>query len=144
MPRGKGRIVSMTVEKNGEIIIGEGSYINAGGFIRASGADIIIGKNCAISYRAVMVTDYGSHYLGEHRTKRTKPIIVKDHAWIGAAAIIRGGVTIGEWAIVGAGAVVLEDVEPYHVVVGVPAVDKGLRPDMEEVMKEAQSNDRES
>lgn len=45
----------------------------------------------------------------------------KDDAWIGAGSIILPGVTIGEGAVVGAGAVVTKDVPPYTVVVGVPA-----------------------
>jgi acetyltransferase-like isoleucine patch superfamily enzyme len=49
------------------------------------------------------------------------PIVVKEDAWIGADATILGGVTIGEQAIVGAGAVVTEDVPPQTVVGGVPA-----------------------
>ncbi|MCU4742808.1 acyltransferase [Natronoglomus mannanivorans] len=49
------------------------------------------------------------------------PIIVNEDAWIGADATILGGTTIGEQAIVGAGAVVTEDVPPRTVVGGVPA-----------------------
>jgi acetyltransferase-like isoleucine patch superfamily enzyme len=49
------------------------------------------------------------------------PIVVNEDAWIGADATILGGVTIGEQAIVGAGAVVTEDVPPKTVVGGIPA-----------------------
>ncbi|WP_394740082.1 acyltransferase [Natronococcus roseus] len=49
------------------------------------------------------------------------PIVVNEDAWIGADATVLGGVTIGEQAIVGAGAVVTEDVPPRTVVGGVPA-----------------------
>ena len=41
--------------------------------------------------------------------------------WIGAGVIILSGVTIGECSVVGAGAVVTKDVEPYTIVAGVPA-----------------------
>ena len=41
--------------------------------------------------------------------------------WIGANAIVMPGVTVRRGAVVGAGAVVLADVDPYTVVVGVPA-----------------------
>ena len=44
-----------------------------------------------------------------------------NNCWIGAGAIILNGVTIGDGAIVGAGAVVTKDVEPYTVVAGNPA-----------------------
>jgi UDP-2-acetamido-3-amino-2,3-dideoxy-glucuronate N-acetyltransferase len=49
------------------------------------------------------------------------PIVVKSGASIGSGAVIMCGVTIGEKAIVGAGAVVTHDVPNYGVVVGVPA-----------------------
>jgi acetyltransferase-like isoleucine patch superfamily enzyme len=46
---------------------------------------------------------------------------VKRHASIGSGAVILCGLTIGESAQIGAGAVVLSDVPPGAVVVGVPA-----------------------
>lgn len=49
------------------------------------------------------------------------PIVVNEDAWIGADATILGGVTIGKQAIVGAGAVVTEDVPARTVVGGIPA-----------------------
>ena len=42
-------------------------------------------------------------------------------ASIGAGAIVQSGVFIGKWAMIGAGAVVAGDVEPYALVVGIPA-----------------------
>lgn len=48
-------------------------------------------------------------------------VCIMHDAWIGAGAIILPGVTVGEHSIVGAGAVVTEDVSPFSVVVGVPA-----------------------
>lgn len=50
-----------------------------------------------------------------------KPIRVEEGAWIGAEVTIQAGVTVGECSVVGAGAVVTGDVEPYTVVGGVPA-----------------------
>jgi len=49
------------------------------------------------------------------------PITVKDDAWIGAGVVVLPGVTIGQCALVGAGAVVTRDVPDYAVVAGVPA-----------------------
>lgn len=50
-----------------------------------------------------------------------RAITIKHHASIGANATLLAGVTIGEYAMVGAGAVVTRDVPPYAVVVGNPA-----------------------
>jgi maltose O-acetyltransferase len=46
-----------------------------------------------------------------------KPIVIKKGAWLGTRCIILGGVTIGEHAIIGAGAVVSKNVSAYEVVV---------------------------
>ncbi|HPP16557.1 MAG TPA: DapH/DapD/GlmU-related protein, partial [Dictyoglomaceae bacterium] len=54
----------------------------------------------------------------KHEFRKT---LVKKGATIGANATIVCGVTIGEYALVGAGAVVTKDVPPYALVVGVPA-----------------------
>lgn len=48
-------------------------------------------------------------------------VVIKKNAWIGAAATILPGVTIGENAVVAAGSVVTKDVPPNSVVAGVPA-----------------------
>jgi maltose O-acetyltransferase len=50
-----------------------------------------------------------------------KAITVEDGVWIGGGAIILPGVTIGHYAVVGAGAVVTKNVQPYAVVGGNPA-----------------------
>ena len=42
-------------------------------------------------------------------------------SWIGSAAVVLQGVTIGDGAIIAAGAVVTKDVKPYTIVGGVPA-----------------------
>lgn len=57
-----------------------------------------------------------------------KPVSIGADVWIGASAIILPGVTIGDGAIVAAGAVVTKNVEPYTVVVGVPAQKLKDRP----------------
>ena len=53
--------------------------------------------------------------------KKTLPVCVKKGAWIGTGAIILPGVTIGEYSVVAAGAVVTKNVPPYSMVAGVPA-----------------------
>ncbi|MGM7449656.1 acyltransferase, partial [Idiomarina sp. ST20R2A10] len=50
------------------------------------------------------------------------PVRICDDAWIGAAAMVLRGVTIGQGAIVAAGAVVTRDVAPFSIVAGNPAV----------------------
>ncbi len=50
-----------------------------------------------------------------------QPIVIQDDVWIGARAIILGGVTIGQGAIVAANSVVTKDVPPYAIMGGTPA-----------------------
>ena len=49
------------------------------------------------------------------------PSKIGNDVWIGARAIITGGVTVGDGAVVASGAVVTKDVPPYAIVGGVPA-----------------------
>ena len=57
----------------------------------------------------------------DRRALITKPILIKRKAWIGAGVTILPGVTIGENAVVAAGAVVTKDVPDNTIVAGVPA-----------------------
>jgi acetyltransferase-like isoleucine patch superfamily enzyme len=56
-----------------------------------------------------------------------RPIVVEDDVWLGASAIVLGGVTVGHGSVVGAGAVVTEDLPPYSIARGVPARVVGVR-----------------
>jgi len=53
------------------------------------------------------------------------PIVLESDVWIGAAATITPGVTIGQGSVVGAGAVVAKDVPPMTVVTGAGSVERG-------------------
>jgi phosphonate metabolism protein (transferase hexapeptide repeat family) len=53
--------------------------------------------------------------------RRADKVVVGHDVWIGHGALLMPGVTVGTGAVVGAGAVVTKDVEPYTIVVGVPA-----------------------
>lgn len=63
----------------------------------------------------------------EKRPQDDQDVVFKGDNWIGASAIILKGVTIGEGAVVSAGAVVTKDVPPYAIVGGVPAKIIGRR-----------------
>ena len=54
-----------------------------------------------------------------------RPTLVKRGASIGANATILSGITIGEHALIGAGAVVTKDVPPYTLILGVPGIQQG-------------------
>ena len=79
-----------------------------------------IGRRVVINDGALLLT--ASHFLSDPAWGHTKaPITIGDYAWITSNAIVLPGVTIGRGAVVGAGAVVREDVPDYGVVIGNPA-----------------------
>ncbi|QRM43190.1 CatB-related O-acetyltransferase [Rhizobium sp. BG4] len=53
--------------------------------------------------------------------KRSNKIVVGSDVWFGASSLVLKGITIGDGAVVGAGAVVTKDVPPYAIVAGNPA-----------------------
>ena len=125
--------------------IGNGVFIGAQAYIqgRFDGRCVIgdhawIGPQSYFDARDLIIEDYvglgpGAKVLGSTHTGvplevpiiqtdlEIKPVRVGAWADIGTNAVILPGVTIGKGSIVGAGAVVLEDVPPFAVVAGVPA-----------------------
>jgi acetyltransferase-like isoleucine patch superfamily enzyme len=92
------------------------------------GKRITIGRHCRISGQ-VWIFDSPGHpadpaarMAGLPTTDdEVKPVVIEDNVWIGRAAIIMPGVTIGEGSIVAAGSVVTTDVPPNTMVAGNPA-----------------------
>ena len=83
-------------------------------------ACVTIGSNAVVSQGTYICT--AGHDTGSELMRLvTRPVVIGDRVWIGARAIILPGVTIGEGAVVAAGAVVTKDVEPWAVVGGNPA-----------------------
>src|SRR5947209_6102846 len=102
-----------------KVSIGRGTVINQGCLLYTTGG-LVIGEDVSISAGTWLVT--GTHDMNDPQfVDIYKPIIIGDHVWIGVRATILGGVTIGEGAVVMAGAVVTHDIAPYTVVGGVPA-----------------------
>jgi acetyltransferase-like isoleucine patch superfamily enzyme len=129
---------------------GEGSEFRPGAYAFAC-SKISIGKNVIIRPNTMLFADNrtdgaeiiiedlvligsGVHfYVSNHRFDNpdlpiyhqghyeSKPIVVKNGAWIGANAIILPGVTIGKNSVVGAGSVVTKDIPDFSVAVGNPA-----------------------
>ncbi|MFC6260067.1 MULTISPECIES: DapH/DapD/GlmU-related protein [Levilactobacillus] len=62
-----------------------------------------------------------NHEPNNIRMISTKEIHIKKNAWLGARVNVAPGVTIGENAIIGTGAVVTKDIPDNAVAVGVPA-----------------------
>lgn len=103
------------------ISIGAFSYLNRRAEICCT-QRVAIGERCAIAWDvSIMDSDYHSIDGRPH----SAPVTIGDHVWIGARATVCKGVTIGDGAIVAAGALVRGDVAPGAIVAGVPATTIG-------------------
>lgn len=91
---------------------------------------ISIGNNCLIAAGTRFIDhDHNISGTGKHPQKDglEKEIVVHDHVWVGANAVILKGVTINEGAVVAAGAVVTHSIPPNEIWAGVPAKRIGIR-----------------
>ena len=104
---------------------GKGSFVNFGCTFLALGG-ITIEEGVFIAPHCVLATEYHPEDPAHRHELRTKPIVVKRNAWLGADVKVLAGVTIGENAIVAAGSVVTKDVPDNMIVAGSPA--KVIRP----------------
>lgn len=87
---------------------------------------ITVGANATISQNAHLCA--GSHdFRGPDMVLTKPPVSIGEGAWICADAFVGPGVAIGAFAVVGARAVVVRDVDPGAVVAGNPAVQVGIR-----------------
>lgn len=116
----------------GTLSIGPGSWLSPGVVIHTHvEAPIVIGARCDVGPGAEFVT--GSHVIGRpHRRAgagTAQAIIIEPGCWIGARALLLGGVTIGTGSIVAAGAVVTRSCAANSLIAGVPAT---LRRDLGE------------
>lgn len=110
--------------------IGSGTIIGDNSILDAR-AGIEIGKNVNFSSNVRIWTlqhDYRDPNFACN-PDHYGPVKIGDRAWIGPHTIILHDVSIGEGAVVAAGAVVTKDVPPYTLVAGVPAKPIGKRPE---------------
>ena len=102
------------------IHVGENVFINACCQFQDQGG-VWLGDGCLIGHNVVFATL--NHDLDPSRRQICIPgrIKIGKNAWIGSNATILSGVSVGDNAVVAAGAVVTKDVEPNTIVGGVPA-----------------------
>lgn len=102
-----------------KVSIGKNSWV--GDNVQFYSLDFInIGSNCVISQETYLCT--GSHNMKDpYFGLITKPINIKDGAWVAADVFISPGVTISELAVVAARSTVTKDVPVNEVYVGSPA-----------------------
>ena len=122
---------------NGEVTVGRGTNFEPNcGLI----GTVSIGNYCAVASGttfqqqghqmrkpAMQIRLYEEVLDSELGARDTGPITVGSDVWTGHRATILSGVSVGNGAVIGAGAVVTDDVEPYAIVGGVPARRLGWR-----------------
>lgn len=111
--------------KNGDLAIGDNTNIAMNCFLQSAG-EVTVGRNVLFAAFCYVIGG------GDHKIDRldipilaqgqvVKGITIAEDCWLGAGVLIRDGVRIGRGAVLGAGAVVVDDIAEYSVAAGVPA-----------------------
>lgn len=119
---GKGTNVQMGCRfLNGrKVHLGDRNVINFGNLFDGRRHHIRIGDDVSIGPEACILT-LGHEPESKDFSDKGGDVVIGDKVWIACRAVVLPGVEIGEGAVVGAGSVVSQDVEPYTVVAGNPA-----------------------
>lgn len=102
------------------IHLGKNVFINADCKFQDQGG-ITIGDNALIGHNVVLATLNHEEDPNKRGNLIAAPINIGKNVWIGSNATILPGITVGDGAIIAAGAVVTKDVEAESIVAGVPA-----------------------
>ncbi|AWN23741.1 transferase [Deinococcus irradiatisoli] len=108
------------------VVIGVGSVVFAGAVVQADttiGNHVIVNTAATVDHDCVL-EDYvhvapGTHLAGQVR--------LEQGAFLGIGSVATPGITVGEWTTVGAGGVVIRDLLPHSVAVGVPARQRQVK-----------------
>lgn len=114
-----------SIQHHERIFVGQRVFIGRFAIISASNR-VVIGDDTAIGPAlCIQAGDHNFETVGALNSRpaqgRGGPVTIGRNVWIGARVTVLKGVSIGDGAVVAAGAVVTRDVEPYTVVSGVPA-----------------------
>ncbi len=125
---GRGTVLSGSLHLTGNgspakcLSIGQNCYLNEGVAFNLGG-DIVLEDGVSVGMECLFLTV--THAIGRPTFRagqsECKPVRVGCGAWLGARVTVLPGVSIGEGAVVGAGAVVTRDIPPNVLAAGVPA-----------------------
>ena len=102
------------------ITIGKNVFINSGCKFQDQGG-ITLGDGVLIGHNVVLATLNHDFAANKRSTTIPAPIVIGKNVWIGASVTVVPGVTIGDNAIIAAGALVAGDIPANTVAAGVPA-----------------------
>ena len=106
------------------VFIGDGCRLYANDRIEI-GSDTMLAAECMLITRNHIYTDPQVSISSQGH--KTAPIVIGRDVWVGFRCVVLPGVTIGDGAVVAAGAVVTKDVPSHSIVGGVPARIIGKR-----------------
>lgn len=129
---GKNCVLGQNVYVGGKAIIGNGVKIQN----NVSIYDDVILEDGVFCGPSMVFTNVNTPRAFIERKEEFAKTIVRKGATIGANATIVCGVTIGEFAFIGAGAVITKDVKPYALMVGVAAKQIGWVSEAGEILKD--------
>lgn len=117
-----------------KVIVGKLTYGGINADFYSSGNEFLkIGNLCSIAggvlfvcggehnYKGFSSFPFSDYFKNIKSAKSKGPIIINDDVWIGDNVLILSGVNIGQGAVIAAGSVVVNDIEPYTIVGGCPA-----------------------
>jgi acetyltransferase-like isoleucine patch superfamily enzyme len=131
--------VGTTLWAPDRLVVADNVYIGKRCTVEVNGS---IGRGCLLANNVGLVGRYdhdhhqvgvyirNARWVGSDQTvsnDEAHAVTIEDDCWIGFAAVVLSGVTIGRGAIVSAGAVVVESVPRYAIVAGCPAKVVGTR-----------------
>jgi acetyltransferase-like isoleucine patch superfamily enzyme len=120
----------MTIECRGKLSVGAGVIFGHHCTLGVEG-ELTIGDDCLIA-ELVSIRDHDHEFARDdipvrEQGARSAPVSIGRDVWIGGKATITSGVSVGDHAVVAAGAVVTRDVAAWSIVGGVPAREIGRR-----------------
>ena len=131
---GNGVSIADTVIVSSDVTIGKYSYVNPHSTLE----NCTVGNYCSISAGVnICPGEHDLYAISTHplfardEMPKRAPVVIGHDVLISLNAVILKNVHIGNGAVIGAGAVVTKDVEPYEIVGGVPAKHIGWRFDPE-------------
>ena len=146
--------LAKNVDVRADVKISDYTYCSQGTTVFSN---TVIGRYCSIGYNVqIGCPEHPLHFFTTspsiYRNKNIKkhcqwpqndivaPVIIGNDVWIGSNAIILQGVTVGDGAVVAAGAVVTHDIPPFSVWGGVPAkcIGKRFERDMEKEISDSE------
>jgi acetyltransferase-like isoleucine patch superfamily enzyme len=124
--------VTSTITGIENFYVGRNVFIGPHAILSADGVSVVIGDDTIIGPGfCLMAGDHEFRRAGiafrASRRGRNEPVVIGRNVWIGARVLILKGVTVGDAAIIGGGAVVSRDVPAFAIALGVPARVVGWR-----------------